>query len=169
MHTLRSGNATSLQKDPPMPNLKSALAFACLALAACQTTPPPSAALASALATIPQAELRDLLAELNNAHSQKQQLSFLMTLPLVGADAPFKEFFTSMAAQQAALEEQLRTWADQHHIDLTYHRGTDTMARAQKIMEDRQSKLIQSERRADRTRIALIQMYTDFDFCVGML
>lgn len=121
------------------------------------------------LADIPPAELRDVLAELANAHDQKVQLAFYISLPWKGVDVPFKDFYPKMSAQQGELAKELRAWAQDHHIDLTYHHGTDTMARAEKIMEDRQGRVIQSDNRTDLERDTLIQMYTDYEFRVSVL
>jgi hypothetical protein len=140
-----------------------------LLLAACQGLPRSAEGPVSPWADLPPTELHDVLAELANAHSQKLQLGLFLSLPFMGVDEPFKDFFSKMNSQQRELQEQLRAWADAHHEDVTYHRGTDTMARAQKIMEDRQGDVIKTLNRTDRERGALIQMYTDYEFRVSML
>lgn len=140
-----------------------------LLLAACQTAPAPVVVQATPLADMPAAELRDVLSELANAHDQKLQLAGFLNLPLMGVDAPFKDFFSNMNTQQRELKAQLHAWADTHHVDLTYHYGTDTMGRAVKIMEDRQGGTLQTLNTVDRERNALIQMYTDYDFRVSLL
>jgi hypothetical protein len=140
-----------------------------LLLPACHTARPPADGTASPWADLPPAELRDLLAELSNAHAQKQHLVLLLSVPFMGVDEPFKDFFSKMNTQQRELQVQLHAWAQEHHVDLTYHRGTDTLARAEKIMEDRQAKVLTVLNQTNRERSALIQMYTDYEYRISLL
>jgi hypothetical protein len=153
-----------------VPLRKSACGLTLLAvLTACQTAPKPSAGKSSPYADLPPAELRDVLAELANAHGQKLQLATFLNLPFMGVDEPFKDFFSKMESQQRELNVQLRAWADARHLDLTFHYGTDSMGQAVKIMESRQGSALQTINRVDRERQALIQMYTDYEYRVSLL
>jgi hypothetical protein len=140
-----------------------------LSLTACQGVRRPADSTTSPWANLPAAELRNVLAELANAHAQKRQLVALLSMPFMGVDEPFKDFFSKMSTLQRELQDQLHAWADEHHVDLTYHRGTDTLAHAVKIMEDRQAKVLTVFNQTNRERSALIQMYTDYEYRVSLL
>src|SRR4051812_34759366 len=112
----------------------------------------PAPVSANLFADIPTAELRDVLADLARAHEQKTQLAFYVSTPLRTIDPQFKPFYTKMGEQQKALLTSLQSWAKENKIDLTYHHSTNTLGRAQKIMEDRQEKLVRGDDKSNFER-----------------
>jgi hypothetical protein len=102
------------------------------------------------------------------AHDQKVQLAFYVSLPWVGVDAPFRDFYTHMSDQQRDLGTQLRALAKAHNIDLTFNFSDDTPGRAQKIMEARQEKVVRGDARPDFQRDTLMQMSTDYEWQISL-
>jgi len=111
----------------------------------------------------PQTELRTALATLANAHNDKIKLAFWTSTPLRPIDAPFKPFFTNMATQNKQLLTDLQTWAKQNKIDLTYRPPPGIAGDAEKIMNDRQEKLVRSDDKTAFQHHILIQMYIDYE------
>ncbi len=148
----------------------TALSF-CLALAACQTAPPPTTgkAVTNDVADFAPADLRDTLAGLARAHQQKVQLAFYVSTPLRTIDAPFKPFYANMGKQQADLLKMITTWAKEHKIDLTFHYSPDIAGAALTIMEARQEKLVRGDSKEDFQRDMLMQMYNDYEWQISQL
>jgi hypothetical protein len=121
------------------------------------------------LADVAPAELRDILAGMSRSHGQKIELAFWVGTPLMPVTAPFKPFFSTMGTTQALLQGMLRAWAREQGVDLTYSFTRDTLGQAQKIMEDRQEKLIRADAQADFQRDILMQMYTDYEWQISQI
>jgi len=126
-----------------------------------------AAAPGPAIADIPAAELRSVLADLARAHEQKTQLAWYVSTPLRSIDAPFKPFYAKMGQQEKDLLASLQAWAKAHNVDLTYKASGDTTGRAQKIMEDRQEKLVRGDDKTNFERDNLMQMYSDYEWQVA--
>lgn len=139
------------------------------AVGGCQLTPRQPGPEAAAYATIPPAELRDVLAGLARSHEQKMQLVFFLSLPWGGVDPAFRDLFNKMGPVQRDLNSELRTWSRAHHIDLTFKFDDDVLSKAQETMEDRQQAVIMADNRIDLTRDTLIQMWADYEWQVSVL
>jgi hypothetical protein len=124
---------------------------------------------AGVVADIDPQDLRDTLAGLARAHSQKTQLAFWISTPLRPVAAPFKTFFSNMGKTQGELLDMLKKWAREHKVDLTFHFSNDTAGKAQQVMEAREEKLVRGDSQADFERDILMQMYTDFDWQISQL
>lgn len=153
---------------PHTPRTFILLAILLVFLPACHATIRQPPAGASAYADIPSGDLRDNLADMARAHDQKVQLAFYVSLPWVGVDAPFRDFYTHMSEQQRDLGTQLRAWAKKHNIDLAFNFSDDTAGRAQKIMEARQEKVVRGDARPDFERDTLMQMSTDYEWQISL-
>jgi hypothetical protein len=118
-------------------------------------------------------ELRDTLAGMARSHDQKVQLAFYEALqsanPFNTKDPAIHGFFVAMGKRQAELLSDLQGWASKNQVNLTYRAGTGLMGRGQAIEEGRQSKEIQAAKYADFQRLALIQMYMDYDWQVSLI
>jgi hypothetical protein len=55
------------------------------------------------ISVLPAADLRDVLADLANAHNDKIELSFWVSTPLRPVDDPFRPFFQHMGTQNKQL------------------------------------------------------------------
>jgi hypothetical protein len=119
---------------------------------------------AAAAGTLSSQDLRDVLADMANSHNDKVKLSWWVSTPLRPVDPPFRPFFENMGKQNKELLQELQDWARQHRVDLTYHLSNDLDGRAQKIMEDRQEKLVRSDDKIKFQHDILMQMYTDYDW-----
>ncbi|HVX84223.1 MAG TPA: hypothetical protein VH253_05355 [Phycisphaerae bacterium] len=114
-------------------------------------------------------DLRDVLASLARAHQQKTELAFYTSTPLRPVDEPFKQFFKTMGDVQGDLLKQLKHWAGEHHVDLTFHYSNDIEGRAQKFMEDRQEKVVRGDDKISFERDMMINMSTDYDWQISLL
>jgi hypothetical protein len=144
---------------------RAAAMLAAMALAACASTSKvPQAHPAGAQEPVSQ-EVRDALAILNRGHSQKMQLAFYATSPLLRNISPqAKPFFVRMGEVHEDLQRQLKKWASAHKVHLTFHYSNDLAGRAQKLMEDRQEKVIRSDSNEEFQRDILINMQMDHDW-----
>ncbi len=114
-------------------------------------------------------DLRDVLSMLARAHQQKTELAFYTSTPLRPVDQPFKQFFRNMGDVQGDLLKQLKRWAGEHHVDLTFHYSNDIEGRAQKFMEDRQEKVARGDDKLNFERDMIINMSTDYDWQISLL
>jgi hypothetical protein len=137
--------------------------------ASCQTAPRIPSTQAAGYADIKPEDLRFILSLMARGHDQKQQLCTLLNLPLVGAETLAKPVFTAMAAAQSDLAKELAAWAKAHAVDLTFQFPDDVQNQAQKLMEDRQGKVILGDDRTDRTRDALTFMYADYEWQICLV
>lgn len=137
---------------------------AVLALGACQSMKAPQAQPAGSSGAI-DAQVHEALTMLNRGHTQKMELAFYATTPLLRNIHPeAKAFFSRLSDVHGDLQRQLKKWAAKHKVDLTFRRGDDFAARAQKVMEDRQEKVIRSDSNADFQRDILMNMQIDHDW-----
>ena len=133
--------------------------------AAVATTTQSAAATASAWATgISATDLRDILADLAKAHADKIRLSGWAGTPFLPVNGAFKPFFQNMSKQNKELDAELKEWAKEHHVNLTYHYSDDVEGRALKMMEDRQEKGIRGDQQQDFERDILMEMSNDYEW-----
>jgi hypothetical protein len=114
-------------------------------------------------------DLHDVLAELDKNHHDRMKLAFWVKTPFRSADPVFKTFYKERGDAEKALADELESWAKSHHIDLTYHYGTDTFGKAQKIMEDRQEKVVRADGKEDFDRDMLIDELQDYEFGISLV
>jgi len=119
----------------------------------------------NAIADLPFDELRSVLADLARAHDQKAQLAWYVNTPILRSVNPaIKPFYQNMGKVHKELYGEITAWAKAHNIDLTYRFSNDTAGRAQKMMEDRQEKLVRGDDKQDFERDNLMQMYNDYEW-----
>lgn len=117
-------------------------------------------------------DMRDTLAMLLRAHDQKTQLAFYAgnSLPMLkNVDEPFKDFFYNMGKAQGDLEKELKKWAADRHVDLTFHFTNDIGGHAQKLMEDREGDVAKKDNKVDFERDELINMYMDYEWQIALI
>ena len=134
----------------------------------CQAVPREPAA-AGVYAEMAPGELREVLSGLARSHRQKTELSLYVKLPWTGVDAPFRDIYASMGTVQADLNREIEAWAKGHDMDLTFQFSSDVQGQAQKMLEDRQQKVILADNRTDLTRDTLVQMYMDYEWQISLL
>jgi hypothetical protein len=115
------------------------------------------------------ADVRDVLSMLARAHSQKTELAFYTSTPLRPVDPPFKAFFSNMGQVQGDLLRQLKKWASERKVDLSFHYSNDIEGRAQKFMEDRQEKAARGDDKEAFERDMLMNMYTDYEWQISLI
>jgi len=119
---------------------------------------------AEALSTIKAEDLRDLLADMEKAHEDKIRLSGWAGTPFLPVKGDFKPFFSEMSRQNKELSGELKKWAKEHQVDLTYKYSDDVDGRALRMMEDRQEKIIRGDDQANFERDILIEMFSDYEW-----
>jgi len=108
-------------------------------------------------------ELRDILASLANSHNDKIKLALWTSTPFRPVDAPFRPFFANMGTQNKQLLAELQDWAKQNNVDLTYRPPPGLAGVAEKIMNERQEKLVRGDDKAAFQHHILVQMYIDYE------
>lgn len=135
----------------------------------CQTAPQVAATSTVGYADMNPADLRFILAAMARSHKQKQQLVFYTNLPLMGVETPTKPFFATMDKVQGELEKELRDWAKNHNMDLTFQFPDDVQNQAAKLLEGRQEDVMLGDGKADRTRDSIMNMYMDYEFQICII
>ena len=90
------------------------------------------------------------------------KLAWYVSSPFKSVTPAMRPFYKDMGTRQKDLAKDLEEWAKAHHVDLTYHYGTDPMGQAQKIMEDESEKEARAAGKEDFERDMLINMKQDY-------
>ncbi len=114
-------------------------------------------------------ELRDVLADLGRAHGQKVQLAWWVSTPLRPVSPQFVKFYENMGVQQKELQTELKGWAKTHQVDLTFHYTSDVYSEGQRIMEQRQEKMVRDDDQPNFERDNLMQMHQDYEWQVSLI
>jgi hypothetical protein len=133
---------------------------------------PPAAASSGShgkISDLSASDLHDVLSELDKNHHDRMKLAFWVSTPLRSADPAFKAFYKERGAAEKELANELEAWAKAHHVDLSYSYGTDTFGKAQKIMEDRQEKVVRADDKNDFGRDMLIDELQDYEFGISLV
>ena len=114
-------------------------------------------------------DLQGVLAYLDKNHHDRMKLAFWVSTPLRSADPAFKTFYKERGAAEKELANELESWAKSHQIDITYHYAPTTFGQAQKIMEDRQEKVVRADGKDDFNRDMLVDELQDYEFGISLV
>lgn len=131
----------------------------CFFPAGCSSSPPPGANLA------PQPlnpAVLQILRSLARGHKDKTQMAFLADFK--GLSAPVGKFNSYMSGSQGRLLQQLKSWAQKHHVQLHYFYRPGLYGHAQKIISDDEGSLLLHSNAADFQKRYLIMMYMDYSW-----
>jgi hypothetical protein len=131
--------------------------------------PPPSPAPNGRISDLSAHDLQGVLAYLDKNHHDRMKLAFWVSTPLRSVDLAFKTFYKERGAAEKELANELESWAKSHQIDITYHYAPTTFGQAQKIMEDRQEKVVRGDGKDDFNRDMLVDELQDYEFGISLV
>ena len=107
--------------------------------------------------------IQEVLPQLAKAHSDKVQLAMFVGMPFIHrVDPAVKAFAEKMGEQNKELLKDLKAYAEANKISLKFEYSADANGRAQKGMEDEQSKALQGAGGTEFELLVLVLEYSDY-------
>jgi predicted outer membrane protein len=131
-------------------------------LTGCSSSAPPRAVIQQPL----NPAVLQILRSLAKGHQDKTQLAFLADFK--GLSKSVGQFNSYMSRSQGKLLNQLKAWAQKHHVTLHYFYRPGLYGKAQKIIADNEGSLLLHSNAADFQKRYLIMMYMDYSWQLAM-